>query len=148
MRGNRAYAVLVYGDYRSIPARAGEPKWIILVSGIDLGLSPRVRGNLLGYKTIKPIKGSIPARAGEPGFVYSEILPEQVYPRACGGTCFVPSLYPQTTGLSPRVRGNRPLEWQRSSFLRSIPARAGEPIKYDERTAVNRVYPRACGGTS
>ena len=65
--GNRAYAVLVYGDYRSIPARAGEPQMTKAVNrgqvvypracggtfgleGLDSsddGLSPRVRGNLL-----------------------------------------------------------------------------------------------------
>ncbi len=43
--------------------------------------------------------GSIPARAGEPRDM--NVGPIAVYPRACGGT-----VQDDTTGLSPRVRGN------------------------------------------
>ena len=71
------------------------------------GLSPRVRGNpdLIAERLAR--QRSIPARAGEP-HVTLFIPPEsEVYPRACGGTFAVP-LYPlSSSGLSPRVRGNR-----------------------------------------
>ena len=52
------------------------------------------------------------------------------------------------TGLSPRVRGNRPL---RSLDLRvsgSIPACAGEPLTRTTKCARSTVYPRVCGGTT
>ena len=51
------------------------------------------------------------------------------------------------TGLSPRVRENRPL---RSLDLRvsgSIPACAGEPLTRTTKCARSTVYPRVCGGT-
>ncbi len=51
-------------------------------------------------------------------------------------------------GLSPRVRGNPLFSAVRDSWYRSIPARAGEPtIKRLDR-CFEKVYPRACGGTS
>ena len=53
---------------------------------------------------------SIPARAGEPhGLRDRETTPEQVYPRACGGTATRVDITLQASGvgLSPRVRGNR-----------------------------------------
>ena len=51
-------------------------------------------------------------------------------------------------GLSPRVRGNRYREITPSEAMRSIPARAGEPISTAHADRCRRVYPRACGGTS
>ena len=130
---------------------------------VTSGLSPRVRGN-------RALSG-LPSRATT-----------GVYPRACGGTdrlaetwlLHVRSIPARAgeppgirnsalTGLSPRVRGNRPIKAMLTRAGRSIPARAGEP--YADRTSMNwsiparagepvsreprtrrRVYPRACGG--
>ena len=53
---------------------------------------------------------------------------EAVYPRACGGTGLLDELAPGTVGLSPRVRGNPAGTNAFHNYLRSIPARAGEPL--------------------
>ena len=52
------------------------------------------------------------------------------------------------TGLSPRVRGNRPLRTMDGVVIGSIPACAGEPARSSARLVWHRVYPRVCGGTS
>ena len=74
------------------------------------GLSPRVRGN---PSTLLAANVSV----------------DRVYPRACGGTVEHANQPPMLVmGLSPRVRGNRCQFEFRASCLRSIPARAGEPL--------------------
>ena len=51
------------------------------------------------------------------------------------------------TGLSPRVRGNRPIVTRVAIIARSIPAGAGEPEWPVRGRIERRVYPRGCGGT-
>ena len=111
------------------------------------GLSPRVRGNLMLYAPILARVRSIPARAGEPTRQSGSRYPRAVYPRACGGTRFEPVYNDEYAGLSPRVRGNRSIVDPFRLWNRSIPARAGEPWNDDDAANVDRVYPRACGGT-
>ena len=111
---------------RSIPARAGEPRWV------RRGLGPR---------------WVYPRACGEPPCIPQKRACCRVYPRACGGTALGPegvrakmglsprvrgtSLYPTKTcvlpGLSPRVRGNLPGCSCWFCGAGSIPARAGEP---------------------
>ena len=52
-----------------------------------------------------------------------------------------------STGLSPRVRGNRGQVWVHLECERSIPARTGEPGGRARVRDTFRVYPRAYGGT-
>ena len=72
------------------------------------GLSPRVRGNLLG-------SGEDPAGG-------------RVYPRVCGGTTVARVSTSNVTGLSPRVRGNLLRSSHTPMDVGSIPACAGEPL--------------------
>ena len=51
-------------------------------------------------------------------------------------------------GLSPRVRGNRPIHMLPAISVGSIPACTGEPRSLAERSAMEEVYPRVYGGTS
>ena len=77
-----------------------------LVYSAAVGLSPRVRGNLLERRHLYHGLWSIPARTGEPligAFDRAEVL---VYPRAYGGTTAPYGLKGTLPGLSPRVRGN------------------------------------------
>ena len=113
-----------------------------------LGLSPRVRGILLGELDALLFRGSIPARAGEPRDRVLYLVLRRVYPRACGGTRTVAPPPNIPYGLSPRVRGNPALARPLSRLQRSIPARAGEPRFLVAQKPPPRVYPRACGGTS
>ena len=96
-------------------------------------------------------------------------MADTVYPRACGGTVHSIVCVSAGSGLSPRVRGNRLDSFDADRSLRSIPARAGEPVRIiayevvlgsiparagepkllaDRPSSSNSgVYPRACGGT-
>ena len=53
-----------------------------------------------------------------------------------------------STGLSPRVRGNRVTSLANWAISRSIPACAGEPDGAEGIAIDGKVYPRVCGGTS
>ena len=52
------------------------------------------------------------------------------------------------SGLSPRMRGNRRGRFSGRHHVGSIPAHAGEPIRFIGFEYMAGVYPRACGGTS
>ena len=134
---------------------------------ISLGLSPRVRGNLLFADVQAAEFRSIPACAGEPADRVPKGGPVPVYPRVCGGTRRIVSVPVSPAGLSPRVRGNRRAQVLASQVCRSIPACAGEPNARfiinvaggsipacageppacSSTLCVSRVYPRVCGGT-
>ena len=112
-----------------------------------LGLSPRVRGNLIDGCANASVTGSIPACAGEPAVSILRQLFIGVYPRVCGGTmafapvvwmttglsrvcggtCVVKLISDTDQGLSPRVRGNLRILPGTSVEAGSIPACAGEP---------------------
>ena len=112
------------------------------------GLSPRVRGNPMRGMVATYCSGSIPACAGEPNEGHGGNILLRVYPRVCGGTTAAESQEQATTGLSPRVRGNR-LAWDGEQLvIRSIPACAGEPSRRYRSPASASVYPRVCGGTA
>ena len=90
----------------SIPASAGEPAASATPSlprtvyprecggtaegalddALDMGLSPRVRGNLAFWRDKPTPTGSIPASAGEPHHHWQQSNGNAVYPRECGGT--------------------------------------------------------------
>ena len=168
VRGNQSPERHFFHEHGSIPARAGEPlrggpnptngrvypracggtegEKVCFTEG--LGLSPRVRGNLILLSYRCPRRGSIPARAGEPPAFECLNIMGGVYPRACGGTIAGAFRLPAAVGLSPRVRGNL-LNLARPFGLDgSIPARAGEPSPTAARLTALTVYPRACGGTA
>ena len=167
VRGNLAHHGPHFGNGGSIPARAGEPPGAtthrippavypracggtLVMHGFLLlasGLSPRVRGNRRRPRCPCPCCRSIPARAGEPRGCWWEPARGWVYPRACGGTAAIGGLRSRYSGLSPRVRGNHQMLAALNLFVRSIPARAGEPFSPASSTGSDRVYPRACGGT-
>ena len=132
---------------RSIPAYAGEPEPLsnlfggptvyprvcggtafnVAVDAHSLGLSPRMRGNLVIITNQLHLSGSIPAYAGEPCRVLPGATMRTVYPRVCGGTQLGVRDNDGAAGLSPRMRGNPPLAAGRLARRRSIPAYAGEP---------------------
>ena len=155
------------GAFRSIPAYAGEPLVRVLrqvcqevyprVCGgtqpatlgcaMPVGLSPRMRGNLVfGFRFGQSL-WSIPAYAGEPEFEAAIVAGERVYPRVCGGTGTENRIGDLPCGLSPRMRGNPPQWRQARRTARSIPAYAGEPVVGGPASPGGMVYPRVCGGT-
>ena len=92
-----------------------------------LGLSPRLRGNLVLFPGQATHLGSIPAPAGEPGSQRLHTGIPVVYPRACGGTNNRRLLVRSRLGLSPRLRGNHEVVDGAVDSSGSIPAPAGEP---------------------
>ena len=147
VRGNPARAGDLQRAFGSIPACAGEPNPLIKpifqiwvyprVCGgtlcltqrteLRVGLSPRVRGNRLVTGGLRVTRRSIPACAGEPGGYRGADLSVRVYPRVCGGTPLEIVAVTGQWGLSPRVRGNPPLQSSFRPSPGSIPACAGEP---------------------
>ena len=113
-----------------------------------MGLSPRMRGNPRGRRRTPDAAGSIPAHAGEPWKRPPEWWTLRVYPRACGGTPDNPLGPNVVEGLSPRMRGNPRRTSASTARKGSIPAHAGEPRVGAAPDRRERVYPRACGGTS
>ena len=127
VRGNLEAKAMMTPMTRSIPACAGEPRQAVPGGGATsvyprvcggtllaivshpagVGLSPRVRGNLLAVSYPVDVPRSIPACAGEPRSGLLLLPHEEVYPRVCGGTVHRAPRSPVDQGLSPRVRGNR-----------------------------------------
>ena len=113
----------------------------------QVGLSPRVRGNLRRLMRASDASRSIPACAGEPFQRVPGTIQIKVYPRVCGGTNPAPQRLVYGFGLSPRVRGN-PVDGLGGWYeWGSIPACAGEPLGRDGQRGAGGVYPRVCGGT-
>ena len=167
VRGNLGEDGAGRGLLGSIPACAGEPPALGKVqlrrgvyprvcggtsrstaaAQLNLGLSPRVRGNRPDPRHDLDQCGSIPACAGEPGSEVGCFLHRRVYPRVCGGTPVAVVEAVGGAGLSPRVRGNRERSGVVAVAAGSIPACAGEPKRRCRRYSVSWVYPRVCGGT-
>ena len=167
MRGNRCWRRKSLCVARSIPAYAGEPRFVIVdpayaevyprvcggtrcqpaASSTSQGLSPRMRGNPTPAPPAAPRARSIPAYAGEPGQIIGLASRWKVYPRVCGGTAARKSHNISTKGLSPRMRGNLGSEFRMEIMARSIPAYAGEPRAGHPALGQSEVYPRVCGGT-
>ena len=167
MRGNRRVEIVGAESIGSIPAHAGEPTWGgfssangqvypracggTATAGFMLfrtwGLSPRMRGNLVGFVFVLIGTRSIPAHAGEPVTGERIFSGRGVYPRACGGTVLEYPIRFAHTGLSPRMRGNLRRDYLVHRNPGSIPAHAGEPGITTSPRLSKTVYPRACGGT-
>ena len=110
------------------------------------GLSPRVRGKLVGLASFEMLSWSIPACAGETGRRCAARRNDGVYPRVCGGNGRRVRTGPRRIGLSPRVRGKLCRPRFPGSTSRSIPACAGETATSGPQSRVVQVYPRVCGG--
>ena len=126
VRGNLPVIAFYASQGGSIPACAGEPtalevhdtgwqvyprvcggtRWQLNSLPGDVGLSPRVRGNLCLDRDSGNRGGSIPACAGEPRYKAAKRTCLRVYPRVCGGTHHRTPRRTRWHGLSPRVRGN------------------------------------------
>ena len=106
-----------------------------------------MRGNRHWRIRAASSRRSIPACAGEPGPWIGPRPTRPVYPRVCGGTAGSPAAAGTVRGLSPRVRGNLQLGFDRRQKEGSIPACAGEPIEAEHPGFLDEVYPRVCGGT-
>ena len=147
VRGKLSKSHPFFASPRSIPACAGEAKKHIVLSSsgavyprvcggsavadtvtpLGNGLSPRVRGKLVGPGPGPRLHRSIPACAGEAGRPWPWPASASVYPRVCGGSRRRAGLGWGGPGLSPRVRGKH-----------ALAPKGAQP---------DVVYPRVCGGS-
>ena len=104
--GEPADGLRCVAQQRVYPRVCGGTRIPKMVIPICAGLSPRVRGNLSWAAAWRQHPGSIPACAGEPAGASITVPSTGVYPRVCGGTCWIQTMTERQTGLSPRVRGN------------------------------------------
>ena len=168
VRGNRNINASSISKDGPIPACAGQPTFHTLLNGAtgayprvcgatapcDVllnwmeGLSPRVRGNLLGFGQGGHAEGPIPACAGQPRSKAPFSGVWWAYPRVCGATPAAHELDYPHPGLSPRVRGNRSSDIQVLCQVGPIPACAGQPRHHPPQSVSLRAYPRVCGATS
>ena len=149
LRGNRVQYLRDGLPIGSIPAPAGEPSMSAIArclsrvypracggtisplvrATLNVGLSPRLRGNRRRYSSQHSSRRSIPAPAGEPRGCGVCLVAGGVYPRACGGTTNRPVSGSRVSGLSPRLRGNQLRTRNVQRRIGSIPAPAGEPLR-------------------
>ena len=130
------------------PRVCGATRLLHLTDAPCLGLSPRVRGNLIRARNASCWVGPIPACAGQPEPIAVTRAPIRAYPRVCGATLSALQTKRLAKGLSPRVRGNR---FVLSCFVLGfgpIPACAGQPQHPHSGGQTARAYPRVCGATS
>ena len=148
VRGNLVLFPSLAGGEQSIPACAGQPRsrafggffrWVYpRVCGATcrlpqdilmvMGLSPRVRGNPPTNSEASTRPGSIPACAGQPtGGRILSVDEAGLSPRVRGNRLDGGAVR-AVHGLSPRVRGNHYRASAMWSWLRSIPACAGQPL--------------------
>ena len=110
------------------------------------GTSPRVRGKHWLKPSLLQASRYIPACAGETEVRCLQTEPGWVHPRVCGGNRANVYLGLFVIGTSPRVRGKPSGNSGSASFVRYIPACAGETIRPCPRATMRRVHPRVCGG--
>ena len=146
-RGNPAFSLDLGELARSIPAHAGEPRWLAAERGCG-GVYPRPRGGTRAARSRRsaasalspPTRGnqiiapkdvlewrSIPAHAGEPTRPSHAKTKRGVYPRPRGGTPQRELVESAVQGLSPPTRGNLAVRRCIEPNGGSIPAHAGEP---------------------
>ena len=151
----------------SIPAWAGQPRWVRAecldtmvyprvggatsdagaVIGTNAGLSPRGRGNRAYFAGVGACLRSIPAWAGQPQPSRAAPAERTVYPRVGGATTTVKGGTGGEDGLSPRGRGNPRCSRRPPPASRSIPAWAGQPTTASSTSWTVTVYPRVGGAT-
>ena len=167
-RGNHSDPDQGYGDGGSIPACAGKPfcpergpradRVHPRVRGetsnppisprVQMGPSPRARGNHKKRRELQPKVGSIPACAGKPAARTCSTWMPRVHPRVRGETRPTCSVIGKPKGPSPRARGNLYSLILDHGNLGSIPACAGKPVDRSFGFNVDGVHPRVRGETS
>ena len=165
VRGSRAPCLSGQSHRGSIPACAGQPSQRDTdiktrrvyprvcgaacgggdSRGLEIGLSPRVRGSHRVGHVELDIDRSIPACAGQPRRRLHSAGRQEVYPRVCGAAAGSVACGMTDIGLSPRVRGSLFSKPRYSCSVRSIPACAGQPIRRRRSAGIGKVYPRVCG---
>ena len=129
------------------PRLRGGSAITVALSNRNRGLSPPTRGIQSATNPCPALIGSIPAYAGDPFLSLPQSTALPVYPRLRGGSVPRDRSGALRHGLSPPTRGIRATVPQTPSWLRSIPAYAGDPSAIASQVSVAGVYPRLRGGS-
>ena len=109
------------------PRVCGEAVYVIYATGLQQGLSPRVRGSRWRIALVAVMPRIIPACAGKPVVLGCGHAHARDYPRVCGEARSVTTDTRSAWGLSPRVRGS-PARMRPGVVQPGIiPACAGKP---------------------
>src|ERR1700730_5798216 len=90
----------------------------------------------------------IPAHAGNAAVRFMGTTGRPVHPRACGERDGLLAKRLRGSGSSPRMRGTRWTSGEAITWLRFIPAHAGNAMDFWRSDYVGPVHPRACGERS
>ena len=125
--GKPVFSAITPARQSVYPHVRGETRALGLNEQLDLGLSPRARGNHHRRCGGQFLKGSIPTCAGKPEEAKDIRERLKVYPHVRGETMqrAYEELMPE--GLSPRARGNQKPVFQGMQLIGSIPTCAGKP---------------------
>ena len=165
VRGTPLFASLVHGQFRFIPACAGNTHQLEHLAlhqqvhprvcgehrhahrhgRAQRGSSPRVRGTPNIHAHLIGILRFIPACAGNTGGGLSYIAWIPVHPRVCGEHFSPDRINGLAGGSSPRVRGTRHQHLLDGKRRRFIPACAGNTVLRAFARPVWPVHPRVCG---
>ena len=143
--GNPRPALVKPNGYRVHPRERGESPGACPSPRKGPGPSPRARGIPVVLPQDSVERGSIPASAGNPIRFARRRPPRPVHPRERGESGQAARTAPLPTGPSPRARGIPPRNRRARTFLRSIPASAGNPRASRSSILSRRVHPRERG---
>ena len=127
------------------PRACGEREIFVFLYHCLPGSSPRVRGTRSCVMASSRSFRIIPARAGNAKRGRRSGQARSDHPRACGERQSRLSTAAVSGGSSPRVRGTPIVPRERKTFLRIIPARAGNASSERPRKWMMSDHPRACG---
>ena len=112
------------------------------------GSSPRLRGTAMRWCGWINWSRFIPAPAGNGVRGARPRSPSAVHPRACGERTGIEEGVHRGSGSSPRLRGTEVKDSGARTWIRFIPAPAGNGDEQGNRIYVSTVHPRACGERS
>ena len=143
--GNRKQATSAPSPKAVHPRSCGEQCRHQHLAVITYGSSPLVRGTDLTSMSQAHIDRFIPARAGNRRDRHRPQPPRPVHPRSCGEQLQLTFCGRFDSGSSPLVRGTAEEKYPALTFLRFIPARAGNSRSPKRSTLQVTVHPRSCG---
>ena len=164
-RGTRGTARTARAANRFIPARAGNTMWSSISTAaptvhprsrgehfwpapgaaLVAGSSPLARGTRLRPRERCGWGRFIPARAGNTAPSPAASTDAAVHPRSRGEHPMEPVVRWRCSGSSPLARGTRVHPGPEPSFVRFIPARAGNTSRRGRRRTSRPVHPRSRG---
>ena len=130
---------------RDHPRVCGEHCKGVLICGILLGSSPRMRGTPSQTQCAARPSGIIPAYAGNTVTIMKNPSKTWDHPRVCGEHCEGLFVASGDVGSSPRMRGTPARYCASRSNAGIIPAYAGNTSTTRARRCLPRDHPRVCG---